>query len=121
VVAVDGGRWEIHVGGAGGSHVRKADLLAVVDSHDAVLRLAGRFIQYYREEAKYLERTYAFVPRVGIERIRAVVVEDADGVAERLDAALQASIDAFVDPWLEATAPVHPFQFAGVIDVSEER
>ena len=34
----------------------------------------GRFIQYYRENAKYLERTYAFVERIGIERIRAVVV-----------------------------------------------
>ena len=31
VVAVDGGRWEIYVGGAAGAHVRKGDLLATVD------------------------------------------------------------------------------------------
>ena len=28
----------------------------------------GRFIQYYRENAKYLERTHGFVQRLGIER-----------------------------------------------------
>ena len=35
-------------------------------------------MQYYRENAKYMERTYTFVERVGIERIRAVVVDDSD-------------------------------------------
>ncbi len=64
-VAIEGGRWEIYVGGAAGAHVRKGDILAVVDTHDEVLRYMGRFMQYYREHAKYLERTYDFVPRVG--------------------------------------------------------
>ena len=39
----------------------------------------GRFIQYYRENAKYLERTHGFVERVGIEKLRAIVVEDSEG------------------------------------------
>ena len=43
------------------SHVRKGDILCVVDTHDEVLVLTGRFMQYYRENARYLERTYAFV------------------------------------------------------------
>ena len=38
VVAVDGGRWEIYVGGAAGAHIRKGDLLATVDSADEVMR-----------------------------------------------------------------------------------
>ena len=83
MVAVDGGRWEIYVGGAAGAHVRKGDLLATVDSPDEVITLTGRFLQYYRENANWLERTYALVPRVGIEQIRAVVVDDADGLAAR--------------------------------------
>ena len=112
IVAVEGGRWEVYVGGAGGAHVRKADLLCVVDTHEDVLLYAGRFIQYYRENANYLERTYSFVPRIGIERIRAIVMEDAEGIAAELDAALQASIDAYEDPWLEGERPVHPAQFA---------
>lgn len=115
VVAVEGGRWEVYVGGAGGAHVRKADLLCVVDSHEDVLLYAGRFMQYYRENANYLERTYSFVPRIGIERIRAIVMEDAEGIAAELDAALQASIDAYEDPWLEGVQPVHPTQFASAI------
>ena len=67
VVAVDGGRWEIYVGGAAGAHIRKGDLLATVDDPDEVMTLTGRFLQYYRENANWLERTYAWVPRVGID------------------------------------------------------
>src|SRR5690606_25146523 len=116
VVAVEGGRWEIHVGGAGGAHVRKADLLAVVDTAEEVLRLTGRFLQYYRENARYLERTYGFVPRLGIEKIRAVVVDDAEGIAAALDAAIEAAVGAYVDPWSEAAAPVHPSQFVSLVN-----
>ena len=36
VVAIDGGRWEIYVGGAAGAHVRKGDLLATVDAAEMV-------------------------------------------------------------------------------------
>ena len=52
VVAVDGGRWEIYVGGAAGAHIRKGDLLATVDSADEVMTLTGRFLQYYRESGE---------------------------------------------------------------------
>lgn len=116
IVAVEGGRWEVYVGGAGGAHVRKADLLCIVPTHEDVLLYVGRFIQYYRENANYLERTYSFVPRIGIARIRAIVVDDAEGDATRLDGAIQAAIDAYVDPWTEAEEPVHPSQFASLLD-----
>jgi nitrite reductase (NADH) large subunit len=111
VVAIDGGRWEIYIGGAAGAHVRKGDLLATVGSADEVITLTGRFLQYYREYANWLERTYAFVPRIGVEKIRAIVVDDADGDADRLDAAMAASVDAYRDPWLERQEPVTPGQF----------
>src|SRR4029078_3945528 len=75
VVAIDGGRWEVYVGGAAGAHIRKGDLLATVDSADEVMTLAGRFIQYYRENANWLERTYSFVPRIGVDRIRELLEE----------------------------------------------
>ena len=65
-VAIDGGRWEIYLGGAAGSTVRKGDLLCTVDTQDEVLKYMGRFIQYYRENGKYLERSYGFVERLGI-------------------------------------------------------
>ena len=111
VVAIDGGRWEIYVGGAAGAHVRKGDLLATVDSADEVITLTGRFLQYYRENANWLERTYAFVPRIGIARIREIVIDDTDGIAADLDAAMAKSVAAYRDPWQERAAPVTPGQF----------
>ena len=116
-VAVEGGKWEIYVGGAAGAHVRKGDLLCVVDSHDEVLRISGRFIQYYRETAKYKERTYTYVERIGIERLRAIIVEDSDKLAAQLDAALEESTRAARDPWLERDAPVTPNQFRSSLPV----
>ncbi len=111
VVAIDGGRWEIYVGGAAGAHIRKGDLLATVDDPDLVMTLTGRFMQYYRQNAKWLERTYAFVPRIGIEKIRDIVVQDSEGIAADLDAAIAESVAAYRDPWQERTAPVNAGQF----------
>ena len=115
LVAIGDGKWEIYVGGAAGAHIRKGDLLCVVDGEDAAMLISGRFMQYYRENAKWKERTYTFVPRIGLERIRAIVVDDADGVADALDAAMQASTDAAYDPWKEAVAPRTANQFAEVV------
>jgi nitrite reductase (NADH) large subunit len=109
VVAIDGGKWEIYVGGAAGAHVRKGDLLATVGTAAEVITLTGRFLQYYRENGNWLERTYAFVPRVGIDRIRAIVIDDAEGLAAELDAAMDASVAAYRDPWQERD--VTPGQF----------
>ena len=117
-VAIEGGRWEIYVGGAAGSSVRKGDLLCVVNSHDEVLKYTGRFIQYYRENAKYLERTHGFIARVGIERVRAVVVDDADGIAARLEQEVAESKAAYRDPWREALEPATANQFASVLPVA---
>ncbi len=107
VVAVEGGRWEIYVGGAAGAHIRKGDLLTTVDTPEQVLALSGRFLQYYRENAKWLERTYAFVPRLGLDRIRQGMGEDAAG----LDARLQETVDGYRDPWKEGREPAVPGQF----------
>jgi nitrite reductase (NADH) large subunit len=120
-VAIEGGKWEVYVGGAAGSRVRKGDVLCVVDTHEDVLKQMGRFMQYYREHGKYLERTYDFVERVGIEKLRSVLVDDSEGLAVRLDAEIQAAVDAYVDPWArEAEQPVHPAQFAGELHGEEQ-
>jgi nitrite reductase (NADH) large subunit len=112
VVAVGNGRWEVYVGGAAGASVRKGDLLATVGSPEEVLTLIGRFIQYYRENANWLERTYDFVPRVGLEKLRHVLIEDGEGIVADLDAGIQRSIDAYTDPWgQDGKQPATPGQF----------
>jgi nitrite reductase (NADH) large subunit len=114
-VAIEGGKWEIYIGGAAGSRVRKGDVLCVVETHADVLKFMGRFMQYYREHGKYLERTYDFVERIGIDRLRRILVDDEEGICERLDQEMQAAVDAYVDPWQEALAPAHPTQFASAL------
>lgn len=116
-VAVEGGKWEIYIGGAAGSSVRKGDVLCAVDTHADVLRYMGRFIQYYRENAKYLERTHGFVQRVGIDKIRAVVVEDSEGIAERLEREIAAARAAYQDPWKEAVAARRTNEFSSLLPV----
>lgn len=85
VVATAGGEWEILVGGAAGAHVRRTDVLCRVKTQEEAIRVIGRFLTYYRENAKWLERTYDFVPRVGIEKLQAIIVQDSLGICARLD------------------------------------
>ena len=116
-VAIGNDKWEIYVGGAAGSSVRKGDVLCTVDSEDEVIRMTGRFMQWYREHAKYKERTHTFIERMGIERARAVVVEDSEGIAAMLDAAMDASCASVKDPWKEREAPKTANQFASLLPV----
>ena len=111
VVAIEGGKWEIYVGGAAGASVRKGDVLCVADSPEDVLKYMGRFLQYYRENAKYMERTYGFVERIGVDRLKEVLMEDVDGLCDRLDEDIQAAVEAYFDPWKEGQNPVHENQF----------
>jgi len=115
-IAIEGGKWEIYIGGAAGASVRKGDVLCIVDSQEKVLHYMGRFMQYYRENAKYLERTYGFVQRLSIERLRQILIDDTEGICERLDADIQAAVEAYKDPWQEAVVPNTPMQFASVVD-----
>ncbi len=112
-VAIEGGFWEIYIGGAAGATVRKGDLLCTVDSHEQALKIIGRFIQYYREHGKYLERTYGFAERIGIDVLKGILIEDSLGICSQLDHRIQEAVDAYKDPWKEADVPVDPAQFAG--------
>jgi nitrite reductase (NADH) large subunit len=118
VVAVGNGNWEVYVGGAAGASVRKGDLLATVGSPEEVLTLTGRFMQFYRENANWLERTYDFVPRLTIERLRKLIVDDSDGLAEGLDAAMESSRAAYKDPWKEGRDPAAPGQFRSALPLT---
>ncbi|MGE0681702.1 MAG: nitrite reductase large subunit NirB [Candidatus Binatia bacterium] len=117
-VAIEGGQWEIYIGGAAGGSVRKGDLLCTVSSHEEVLKYMGRFMQYYREHGKYLERSYGFVQRLGIEKLRDILVHDTEGIGAQLDAEIEAAVAAYRDPWAtDAVTPVHESQFANPIQV----
>ena len=111
IVAVEGGQWQIYVGGAAGATIRKGDILATVDSPEEAVRITGRFLQYYRENANWLERTYDFVPRMGLDFLVGVVVDDVEGIAADLDARMQESVDTYSDPWATDQTEATPGQF----------
>ena len=113
------GSWQVVVGGAAGKNVRKADLLITVKTTEEALEAAELFFQYYRENANYLERTYDFVERVGIERIRKDTVYAPDAQKEKLLDRLRRSKGISKDAWLERENPVHPTQFVQIKPLEE--
>ncbi|MDJ0890375.1 MAG: nitrite reductase large subunit NirB [Gammaproteobacteria bacterium] len=78
VVCVDSG-YELHVGGNGGIKVRVTDLLCKVETEAQVLEYCAAFIQLYREEAHYLERTAPWVERVGLNHVKQRILDDPQG------------------------------------------
>ncbi|HXD86824.1 MAG TPA: NAD(P)/FAD-dependent oxidoreductase [Urbifossiella sp.] len=111
VIATEGGEWEISIGGAAGASVRKTDILCRVRTQDEALKLIGRFLIYYRDNAKWLERTYDFVPRMGLAKIKKVLLDDELGLGEYFDREVEATMAAFVDPWMERDKPAYSGQF----------
>jgi len=100
VVGVDSG-WELHVGGNGGIKVRVTDLLCRVKTADEVKEYSGAFMQIYREEARYLERTAPWIERVGLSYVKEKIVEDNKNRAELFKRFLESQKYAQIDPWAE--------------------
>ena len=107
VVAVESG-WELHVGGNGGIKVRATDFLCKVSTDAEVLEYCGAFLQLYREEARYLDRTAPWLERVGLDYVKARIVEDEAGRKALHERFLYAQQFFQNDPWAERTedAPV---------------
>ena len=97
VIAVDSG-WEIYVGGNGGIKTEVAQFLCKVATSDEVLEVTGAFLQLYREEAFYLERTVHYLTRVGLDHVKARVLDDGEARAA-LYARLKFALGFESDPW----------------------
>ena len=100
IVCVDSG-YELHVGGNGGIHVRVTDLLCKVATEQEAMDYCAAFIQLYREEARYLERTAPWIERVGVEQIKARIVDDAAGREALRARFLYAQSFSQDDPWAQ--------------------
>ena len=99
VIGVDSG-WEIYIGGNGGIKTEVAQFLVKLKTHDEVMQYAGAFLQLYREEAWYLERTVHYLARVGMDYIKKTMIEDAER-REELYQRLLFSLEGEADPWHE--------------------
>lgn len=115
VVAVDSG-WELHVGGNGGIKVRATDFLCKVETEQEVLEYCGAFLQLYREEARYLERTAPWIERVGLSHVKARIVDDPENRAVLYARFLESQRHAQVDPWKERAEGIDAEQYTPLHD-----
>ena len=99
IIGVDSG-WEIHIAGNGGIKTEVAHFFTKVKTAEEVMEVSGAFLQLYREEGWYLERTTHYVARVGLEHVKEKVLQDPAN-AQALWARLQDALDGEPDPWFE--------------------
>jgi nitrite reductase (NADH) large subunit len=99
VIGVDSG-WELYVGGNGGIKTEVAQFLVKVKTPEEVLEYSGAFLQLYRLEGWYLERTVHYIHRVGLDHVKKKILDDHEG-RRALWAQLQFSLDGEPDPWFE--------------------
>lgn len=69
------GLWEIYVGGSEERMVRSGELLYIVPTPEEVIEVIAAFIQYYRETAKFSERTWEWMERLGLIHIREILLD----------------------------------------------
>jgi nitrite reductase (NADH) large subunit len=98
VVCVDSG-YELHVGGNGGIKVRVTDLLCKVASEAEAIEHCAAFIQLYREEAWYLERTAPWIERVGLCYVQARLLDNAEERAALATRFFYSQSFSQDDPW----------------------
>ena len=108
VICVDSG-YQISIGGAAGMDVRETELLLQVASEDEAIAVIKAVTQLYRENAKYLDRIYKWMAKVGLDWI-SEQIEDLDNrtaLVERFE--LSQSIYR-KDPWAEHVAKAETYQ-----------
>ena len=116
IIGVDSG-WEMHIAGNGGIKTEVAHFFTKLRTAEEVLEYTGAFMQLYRLEGWYLERTVHYVSRVGLDYVKQRILEDAAG-RKALWEQLQFALDGEPDPWFEFDkAHVDARQFQRVIPI----
>ncbi|MET0106731.1 MAG: nitrite reductase large subunit NirB [Sedimenticola sp.] len=119
VVGIDGA-WELHVGGNGGLKVRVTDLLCRVKTEAEVLEYAGAFMQLYREEARYLERTAPWVERVGLPYVKEQIVENGENRTALYARFIESQKYSQDDPWKSKQAIEERLEFVAMKPVDTD-
>jgi nitrite reductase (NADH) large subunit len=119
IIGVDSG-WEMVIAGNGGIKTEVAHFFTKLKTAEEVLEYTGAFMQLYRLEGWYLERTVHYVNRVGLDYVKKRILDDHEG-RKALWAELQAALDGEPDPWFElAKAEVDVRQFEPVKTLAAE-
>jgi nitrite reductase (NADH) large subunit len=103
IICVESG-YQLLVGGNGGIHLRGTDLLCSVETEQEALDYCAAFIQLYREEARYLDRTAPWIERVGLDYVKQRIVDDDAGREALRARFLFAQSFHQKDPWAQRAA-----------------
>ncbi len=119
VVCLETG-YELQVAGNGGVKLRGTDVLCRVSTPEEVKEYCGAFLQIYREEAYYLERTAHWIERVGLDYAIQRVVADAEGRQAAYKRFLESQEHIEVDPWARRSgaADAVPMEYVPLKEVS---
>ena len=113
IIGVDSG-WEMYIAGNGGIKTEVAHFFVKLKTTEEVLEYTGAFMQLYRKEGWYLERTVHYVSRVGLDYVKKRILEDAEG-RKALNEELLFALDGEPDPWFDfQDAQVDTRQFEAV-------
>ncbi|WP_128255546.1 nitrite reductase large subunit NirB [Falsirhodobacter deserti] len=119
IVCVESG-FQVSVAGAAGMEVKATELIATVPTEDEAVEVTTAFIQLYREHAKYLDRPYKWVPKVGLDWVIAQVVDDVEN-RRALVQRFEISQSVYrKDPWAEHAQPEEHKKWAPMADLSLE-
>ncbi|MCB1734643.1 MAG: NAD(P)/FAD-dependent oxidoreductase, partial [Gammaproteobacteria bacterium] len=110
VVCVDSG-YELHIGGNGGIKVRVTDLLTRVETEEQVLEYCGAFIQLYRLDAHYLERTAPWVERRGLAYVKEQILDNEPRRKQLYEDFKFSQTFAQIDPWKARAEGVEAHEF----------
>ncbi|UIJ72226.1 nitrite reductase large subunit NirB [Aurantimonas sp. HBX-1] len=100
VICVDSG-YDIHFAGAAGLDIKGTEVLCHVATEEEALEVIVALTQLYREQGHYLERMYKWLKRVGMESIRAAVVEDREKRLAYFERFRHSQSFSQKDPWAE--------------------
>ncbi|MFS4580432.1 nitrite reductase large subunit NirB [Phaeobacter sp. C3_T13_0] len=102
IICVDSG-YQVGVAGAAGMDVKETERLGDVATEQEAIDVTVAFVQLYRENAKYLDRPYKWVAKVGLDWVQDRIADLYERA--RLIAAFELSQTIYrKDPWAEHAA-----------------
>ncbi len=108
IVCVDSG-YQVGVAGAAGMDVKETERLVDVATEAEAIEWITAFVQLYRENAKYLDRPYKWVAKVGLDWVKETLASAEERA--RLVEAFELSQSIYrKDPWAEHAKQAERFQ-----------
>jgi nitrite reductase (NADH) large subunit len=111
IICVDSG-YEIHIGGAAGLHIKGTQVLTKVATEEEAIETIAAIVQFYREDAFYLERIYKWLDRIGLPAIAARIVDDPAERRALFQRFIEAQRHSQDDPWAARAAGGHAGDFS---------